>query len=237
MRRMDLVLVLLLAGCTQHLTAAERGASLAGDPDFSSSISNVFACTTCHAIRPGEGERLLPGAPLAGATLRPSYWGGTVVDLFEAVSTCYGQFMRGGRLDRTSEETTALYAFLDSLASAPGAATQAVAFTPVRMTVPPAAGDRARGQNAYARACSICHGQPSSGAGRIGDSAVLPDAIERSHSRAAGYNESTIRHVFVQKIRSGGYLGFGGVMPPFSREVLSDEAVADIITFLDPQLD
>ena len=37
--------------------------------------------------------------------------------------------------------------------------------------------------------------------------------------------------------RSGGYLGFGGVMPPFSREVLSDEAVADIITFLDPQLD
>jgi thiosulfate dehydrogenase len=232
-----LVLAWLLAGCTRHPSAVERGAALASDPALSRSMYNAFACTTCHPVRAGEGDRLLPGAALAGATVRPSYWGGTIVDLFEAVSTCYQQFMRGGRLDRASDDATALYAYLDSLSAEPGARTEAVPFTPVRLTTPPAAGDAARGQATHARACSSCHGQPGSGLGRIGESSILPDAIERTHSRAAGYTEETIRHVIVQKVRSGGYLGFGGVMPPFSREVLTDEEVADIVSFLDPQSD
>ena len=41
----------------------------------------------------------------------------------------------------------------------------------------------------------------------------------------------------MQKIRSGGYLGFTGVMPPFSREALTDEDIADIVTYLGPKLE
>jgi thiosulfate dehydrogenase len=225
-----------LASCTSTLTAEERGAAVAADPGFSPSISNAFACTTCHPVRAGEGDQRLPGGPLAGASARPSYWGGTLLDLFEAVSTCYRQFMRGGRLDRDREDARALYAYLAALEKEAGSTTAAVPFTPVRTTTPPPSGDPARGRIAYAAACAHCHGPPRTGAGRLGDAAILPDATEAAHPRRAGFDEVTFRQVFVQKIRSGGFLGFTGVMPPFSREVLTDADVADIITYLDPQL-
>jgi thiosulfate dehydrogenase len=38
--------------------------------------------------------------------------------------------------------------------------------------------------------------------------------------------------VFVEKTRHGGFLGYGGTMPPFSLNVLSDEDLADLLTFL-----
>ncbi len=227
----------LLGGCSRTVTAAERGAEVASDPAFSPSVYNAFSCATCHPTRAGEGARTFPGSPLAGVTARPSYWGGSILDLFEAVTACYRQFMRGGRLDRDSDDARALYAYLATLEADPAAATAAVPFTLVRTTAPPAAGDPTRGRAAYDRTCAPCHGQPRSGAGRLGDSSLLPDTTERGHPRADGYNEDTFRQVFVQKIRSGGYLGFSGVMPPFSREALSDPDIADIITYLAPKLE
>jgi len=38
--------------------------------------------------------------------------------------------------------------------------------------------------------------------------------------------------VFTEKIRHGLFLGYGGVMPPFSREVLSDQDVSDLLEAL-----
>jgi thiosulfate dehydrogenase len=230
------LLVAALGGCTREVSAVERGAEVASDPAFSRYRDNALACTTCHPVRAGQGDRLLPGAPLAGATARPSYWGGTILDLFEAVSACYVRFMRGGRLDRESDDSRALYAWLQSLAPGPAASSAAVPFTVVRASAPPAAGDPAAGGATFGRACAVCHGQPHTGSGRLGQASLLPEATERAHPRADGYTEDTLRQVFVQKIRSGGYLGFDGVMPPFSREVLTDADIADIITFLDPQL-
>jgi thiosulfate dehydrogenase len=229
--------VALLAGCSRTITPAEQGAEVAADPKFSKSIYNAFACTTCHAARAGEGERRLAGAPLAGATARPSFWGGAVLDLFEAVSACYRQFMQGGRLDRESEEARALYAYLVSLETDPAASLQAVPFTLVRTTAPPAPGDAGRGRETYARACAFCHGEPRKPRDQLGESAILPDDTERTHPRAAGFTEETIRQVIVQKVRNGGYLGFTGFMPPFSREALADEEIADIITYLGPKLE
>jgi thiosulfate dehydrogenase len=231
-----LLLAVALGGCTRQVSAVERGAEVAADPAFSSYRDNTLACTTCHAVRAGESDRLQPGAPLAGATARPSYWGGAILDLFEAVSACYVRFMRGGRLDRDSDDARALYAWLVSLEPGPAATTAGVPFTVVRLSAPPAPGDATAGGASYARACAVCHGQPRTGSGRLGQASVLPEVTERAHPRADGYTEATLRQVFVQKIRSGGYLGFDGVMPPFSREVLTDADIANIISFLDPQL-
>ena len=227
--------LVLLAGCSETITPAEQGAEVAASPKFSKSIYNQFSCATCHAVRAGEGERRMPGAPLAGATARPSYWGGAVLDLFDAVSACYRQFMQGGRLDRESEEARTLYAYLVSLERDPKAITAAVPFTVVRTTAPPAPGDAARGHQSYDRACAGCHGPPRTARKQLGESAILPDDTEAAHPRSAGYTEETVRQVIVQKIRNGGYLGFTGFMPPFSREVLTDEEIADIITYLDPK--
>ena len=237
-----LVVTMMLAtlplslACTRPLSAVEQGAALAADPAFSRSPGNAFSCASCHAERPDATDRLMPGGPLAGATVRPSYWGGAVLDLFDAVAVCYQRFMRGGELERDGEDSRALYAYLDSLLAGGAVETAAVGFTPVRTSAPPLPGDAGRGGTLFARACAPCHGQPRSGAGRVGESSVLPDATERAHGRVQGYTTESFRQVFVQKIRSGGFLGFHGVMPPFSREVLSDVDVADIVTHLDPQL-
>ena len=40
--------------------------------------------------------------------------------------------------------------------------------------------------------------------------------------------------VFLEKTRHGGFLGYGGDMPPFSEEVLPDSVLADIVQALLP---
>jgi thiosulfate dehydrogenase len=40
------------------------------------------------------------------------------------------------------------------------------------------------------------------------------------------------RLIFIEKIRHGRFLGYGGEMPPFSSELLSDADVADVLEYL-----
>lgn len=229
-------LALELTGCVRRVSPVERGAELAASPAFAHTTNNAFACTTCHAPRPGDmRERILPGAVLAGVTRRPSYWGGAFVDLRDAVDVCYRQFMRGGELDANSEEAIALWAYLDSLASEPGAQTDAVPFTVERTVSAPGIGDALRGAELYARACAYCHGAPHTGEGRLGEAAVLPNDTEAEHTGAMGYTREELPVIFVEKVRHGSFLGLAGSMPPFSREVLPDQDLADIIAYLDPQ--
>lgn len=233
------VVVLLTApACVRHVSPEERGAELVADPRFSDSSYNAFACTTCHAIRPGEqSERIWPGAPLAGATRRPSFWGGRVHDLFEAVSLCYRRFMLGGMLARDSDDSVALYAYLESLSATGPAITHAVPFTVPPGALVPEPGDPRRGAVIYTRACRYCHGEPRSGSGRLSSRvAVVPDETEMQHTRSMGYTQDTLRQVFVEKIRHGNFLGLAGTMPPFSQEVLSDQDVFDIVAYLNPRL-
>ena len=49
---------------------------------------------------------------------------------------------------------------------------------------------------------------------------------------ALGYSERLIRLVFIEKVRHGPFLGYGGTMPPFSMETLSDEGLADLLEAL-----
>lgn len=206
------------------------------DPTISRSRFNEFRCTTCHAI--GEGDpRILPGARLDGALARPSFWGGAIATARGAVDECFAHFMRGDSLDREPEAEARLLRRLSELRAVPGALTDAAPFTVATETMPPMGGDRARGRRLYDRACGYCHGAPHTGEGRLGaTTSVLPEDTERNHPSASGYTIETLRHTFVHKVRLGSFRGFAGTMPPFSQEVLSDQAIADIVAYLDPTL-
>lgn len=191
---------------------------------------NTFACATCHATEP-RSTRAQPGAMLAGVTTRPSYWGGTVLDLLDAVNACRITFMSAERpWLATDEDARALYAYLASL---PPTLTEAAPFTVVRSTADVAPGDATRGAAAYDRTCRGCHGGIHTADGRA-DARIpaLPDDVARAHSPAFGYAPSDVRLVFIEKARHGAFLGYSGRMPPFSREALADADLADILAFL-----
>src|SRR5690242_15322649 len=96
-----LVAAAALAGCADpdpvivQGTAAEHGAALFQDATIAGGGFNQYACATCHATaRPAAGASgpVLTGAPLAGVTQRPSFWGGTEVDLLRSVNHCLYYF-------------------------------------------------------------------------------------------------------------------------------------------------
>ncbi len=246
MKRVALFTALALAaascGDTERLAPlAERGAELAANPRVTRSQYNAFACLTCHAVRAGsQGDRILPGAPLQGAARRPTFWGGETTHLREAVERCWTSFMRGIASDLDGPDGQALGAWLEAIA--PEGSTEGTAAVPMTWprTVrdPGEGGDRARGQVVWNRACSHCHGALETGAGRISPlTSVVPRDTVVEHCdddlMQVGYTDrqAYIRAVSTEKIRHGSFLGYAGVMPPFSTEVLSDADVRDLASF------
>lgn len=229
------VLVALFCALASRCAPAVEADPL-DDATISRSRFNAFRCTTCHATRDGD-PRILPGARLDGALARRSFWGGAIPTAREAVQECFAHFMRGDALEREPATEARLLRRLTELRAVSGAVTENVAFTVVTETTPPVGGDRERGRALYDRACGYCHGAPHTGEGRVGTTtSILPEDTERNHPSSAGYTIETLRHTFVHKARLGSFRGFAGTMPPFSREVLSDEALADIVAYLDPTL-
>ncbi len=221
-----------LASCgPSHHTYAEYGAQLARSTEVADNRYNAFTCLTCHAEHASDvGTRAFPGAVLETAALRTSWWGGTVLDLDVAVNNCFTRFMGGARLDPNGDTAQALNAWLMDLAShAP-----TMDPTPVPFTVPPgvhdiAPGDATRGEAVYRNACRTCHGDVHTGAGHIGTASIVPDDTNTEH---AGYGPACLRVTFIEKIRHGSFLGFAGVMPPFSEEALTDAQVADLLAYI-----
>lgn len=240
MRAAALAVALALAGCgvTERTgTLAERGAELARDPTVTRSQYNRFACTTCHAERAGDAAgRVLPGAVLAGAARRPTYWGGEVLHLREAVERCWVYFMRGVRADLDGPNGAALSAWIESLSEGDAGVADAVPFTVPRVARDLPGGDPARGRAVYARACQSCHGALGTGAGRVSPLvAVIPGDTLAEHCSGqppVGVTDlpTYTRTTVYQKTRHGSFLGYGGTMPPFSTEVLTEEQVADLVS-------
>jgi mono/diheme cytochrome c family protein len=217
---MALGLMASLAGCssskqteTVHADAVEHGRALFDDPKASPSVSNVFACGTCH--RSGEASsadisRLDPGAPLGGVTMRRSFWG-------------------GAPWTTDDEDARAMYAFLAQLGPAAGStgAGAPVPFTIVQpVDLPP--GDPTRGAAAFELACKQCHGSVHDGANKLAEFIpALPDEVLSTHG---GLTPVVLRNVFIGKARAGAFRG-GGSMPPFSSEVLSDADLAGIVAY------
>jgi thiosulfate dehydrogenase len=232
-RSIALALCAALARCAPSPAPAD---SALRDPAISRSRFNTYTCATCHALDGASAEdRIFAGAPLPGALSRPTFWGGAVRDVRAATDECFRKFMRGAPLDREPEAAARLLAALRALPELGPRSREAQPFTVVYETSPPAAGDAARGAIVYDSACRACHGAAHTGEGQTG-AGVLPEDTEARHRAEDGYTIETLRHTIVHKARMGSYNGFAGTMPPFSREALSDADLADIVTFLGPQL-
>jgi thiosulfate dehydrogenase len=205
----------------------ERGKELFSSPSFAASPDNQFSCAHCHDGDAASPERLKPGAPLAGVTQRSSFWGGQENDLLDAVNACRSQFMLApGPLDANDPDAGALYDYLASLESGDS---EPVPFSVVTSIRELPRGDAERGAEIFERACATCHGQALTGEGRLSGFPVLPDDAIYAHQ---GYDARSLRLVFIEKVRHGGFLGYDGRMPPFSLEVLDDESLADLLEAL-----
>jgi thiosulfate dehydrogenase len=219
----------LVLGCSSP-GLVEEGEALFGSRDLSPSAVNDYSCRTCHELSALETtETIKPGAPLAGVTLRPTFYGGQYNDLLDAINACRTEFMAAPiPLEADEQQARALYAFLESLEPGqPDAAPFSVVGTPEELP----RGELGRGQELYARACQGCHGLVHSGLGRLNESmTLLPEEFVLEH---IDYAPRIRRIVVVEKVRHGGFFGYGGRMPPFSLEALSNEQLADIIEALD----
>jgi thiosulfate dehydrogenase len=211
---------------TRERSAVERGRALFSSPTLSRNSFNELSCSSCHATSSAD-TRLLPGAPMPGVVLRPSYWGGDETDLLESLNQCLSSFMLETKgLAPDDPNAVDLYAFLESL---PPERPDAQPFDLVRELGPVPAGDAARGEGLYASACGWCHGAIHTGEGRgVALAVLVPEATLDEHGDDPTYD---VRTVFVEKIRHGRFLGFGGLMPPFSRELLSDQDVGDVLAY------
>lgn len=216
---------------TEHRTAIQHGEDLFQDPAAAGASFNAITCAMCHDEHAGDSGLIKSGAPLAGALQRKTYWGGAEDTLLGSVNACLYYFMQGSEPWRGDEdEATAIYAYLEALdAEATDAERAPVPFTVGLLSIP-ATGDAKSGEAAYAGACATCHGAKTSGEGRAVDTApLLPEQTLKAHE---DYTVADRRLVFVEKTRHGGFGGYGGQMPPISAELLSDQALADILAYL-----
>ena len=230
MRRPIVLAAMLLAsacGGEAGLSAVERGAELVASPALSTSGFNRLACTSCHAVEPGD-ERILSGYPLAGAVRRPSFWGGQMLDLKEAIDFCLVFFMKGDDLDPDDEDARALYEYLVSIGDR--GPTEAQPFTLVRVIDEvPERGDAVRGEEVHRLACAGCHGEAGTGAGRLEEAPILPD--QARDEAAEFFPRVDPALVFTEKVRHGQFFGIGGTMPLYSLEALSDEDLGALLAF------
>ncbi len=204
------------------------GAALFQSTAISSSSLDLFTCATCHDAAAARSTLIKVGAPLAGAPDRPLFWGGQENDLLRSINDCLTYFMDASvPLTASDRQADALYAYL--LALGPGSPDPAP-FTLVTSIDDVPRGDAARGATVYTLACATCHGGMHDGTGRL-DSRV-PILPEETLAQHATYSPSGQRLVFIEKVRHGGFFGYGGDMPPFSLEALSDDQLSDVLEAL-----
>jgi thiosulfate dehydrogenase len=232
--RFALFALLLVAGCDDPVA---RGQRLFADPAVSGSGANVLTCALCHDATPTRADS--SGAPLEGVFLRPSFWGGDVLDPLSATNVCVTAFMGGRGLQRGVADADALSAYLESISDVkkvPGDLTLAQPYTvPATISadtvaaLPP--GDATAGAARWKSACMECHGDAGTGKGRISsETSVVPNSI----IDGVNFPDSSVwRTVIVEKIRHGKFFGIGGKMAPFSLERLPDQAVADLLAFME----
>ena len=213
---------------TVERPAVERGESLAGDPDFSSSSANYLACNDCHSRTTDEGTRVYPGYPLENSAGRESWWGGYEPQYLGAVDFCVRKFMRGQALEAGQPKGDALYEYLASIS--PETSSPALPLTITKNISLIAGGDAVAGEAIYDAACRHCHGSPS-GSGRLhGSITPLDDDLWADYDVI--FPGTDHRVVVAEKVRHGSFFGIGGVMPFFAEERLSDEDLASVMAYL-----
>jgi thiosulfate dehydrogenase len=215
-------------GATPEQSAVDQGRQLFESKALSQSRLNDYACVTCHDTEASTPPSKKSGGALAGVTLRSRFWGEQQANLLGSVNACRNYFMGDNQpLTASDPNAHSLYAYLTSLE--PGNANP-IPFTVVSSIEALPRGDAGHGQVLYAQACLYCHGNMHAGLGRLSERVpVLPEDTIASH---AEYSARVQRLVFTEKIRHGLFLGYGGAMPPFSAELLSDTDVSDLLEAL-----
>jgi thiosulfate dehydrogenase len=220
------VLAAVAAGCGSR-PALDYGRALFDDPGVSTAASNPFRCSTCHVAT--TAEPLHAGYTMWDAAARPSWWGGNVLTLLDAVNQCVVEFMRGRALAPDDDSGRALHVYLQSLA--PDATAPARPLTVVQNIVDVPSGDAGRGAGVWQQACQGCHGAPHTGQGRISTLASLvPDETIMMHGTDP---IEGARPVVIEKVRHGKFFNISGNMPLFSLEALSDGQLGDLLAYLE----
>lgn len=228
----------LLSACSSapEESAVEQGRALYESKALSQSRLNDYTCMTCHDTSTSAPPSKKAGGALAGVTLRKSFWGDQVADLLSSINACRSNFMGDPQpLSANDERARSLYAYLESLEpgdSAPIPFTVVNTIDPLpRAETPEAIADAENhGRLLFAQACASCHGSMHDGLGRL--SSRLPILPEQTLAEHAQYSHRIQRLIFTEKIRHGLFLGYGGNMPPFSLELLSDADVSDLLEAL-----
>ena len=216
-------LVLLTAACGAE-PALTYGKQQFSDPTVSTAASNKFSCSTCHAVSASD-TRPLPGYSLVDVTVRPSWWGGNVALLLDAMNQCVTDFMGGRPLAASDDKGRAIFVYLESLAQ--HASAPAKTLTVVQNIVDVPSGDATMGKTIWDQSCANCHGAPGTGVGRISDLAsIVPKDTLTFHPTDA-------RLVVIEKVRHGKYFMVGGFMPLYSLEALSDAQLGDVLAYLE----
>ena len=212
-------------GSTPEQSAVDQGRQLFESKALSQSRLNDYACIMCHDTQASTTPSKKAGSALAGVTLRSTFWAGQEADLLSSINACRDNFMGDNRpLTADDERARSLYAYLASLE--PGDPNPSP-FTIVTNIEPLPRGDQANGQWLYEQTCSYCHGALHSGAGRLSERMpILPEDTIAEH---AEYTPRVQRLIFTEKVRHGLFLGYGGVMPPFSLELLSEPEMSDLL--------
>jgi thiosulfate dehydrogenase len=214
-------------------SAVDGGRKLFESKALSQSRLNDYACVTCHDTVASNPPSKKAGGALAGVTLRSSFWGGQVADLLDSVNACRSNFMGDNQpLSASSEQARELYAYLASLEpgdASPIPFTVVASIDPLPRGATPDAISVAEnhGRELYTFTCQYCHGGMHDGLGRL--STQVPLLPEQTIAEHAEYSARVQRLIFTEKIRHGLFLGYGGVMPPFSAELLSDQDVSDVL--------
>jgi thiosulfate dehydrogenase len=227
--RLSSLVALVIAGC-QPEAAVDVGQRLFSDPRLSRSTFNTVSCATCHDNGTAEADaRILAGASLVDSVSRPSWWGGDVVSLKDAVDTCLVFFMREQPLAPSAPASRALYEYLLSISS--GASSPPAPLTIVENVADLSPGDPTQGARVYEAACASCHGAAFTGEGR---DSPLASVVPTDSVAFAEQNGFSLSLVIVEKVRHGAFFGIGGTMPPFSTEALSDDDLSALLGYLAP---
>lgn len=221
------VLAFVVAGCGPE-DPKSYGEQLFSDRALSTAPSNIFTCATCHDTI-ANPTKLRPGYSLYDVVSRPSWWGGNVLTLLDAVNQCVTNFMRGALLDPADPKSRSLLVYLESIS--PDKASPALPLTVVQNIVDVPSGNPAAGKVLWDEGCANCHGAPHTGIGRIAPSvSLVPDDSIAAH----GTNPKTgARPVVIEKVRHGLFFNVGGNMPFYSLERLSDAQLGQILGYLE----
>jgi mono/diheme cytochrome c family protein len=201
----------------------ESGAPVSGEMvyRFTRPAGNSFTCATCHAlVEPSQNGLRRPGHPLASATRRPSYKGGQVDTMLEAVNSCLDEWMNADTWSESSVEWLALQSWLEAQAS-PGVAP----VVEIQIASPPenlSGGDATAGREVFNESCAICHAVDGGG------SSQAPPVV------GFGLDAGLVANRVRLSGRVGGiYPGLtGGVMPFWGANRLSDNELRDIVAYV-----